>query len=221
MSISKNIIKARENAGLNQSELARAIDVSPQSVQQWESGETTPRRNRIEKLASVLGVTVQELEFGVPDNAIKNVRGLPKDKYEFIPYYNISLSAGSGFDNGDYEEIKNELAFRKSWLREEGLNAESLAVVKVEGDSMLPRLHDSDLILVDTHCTDIQSSKIYAIRYATELRVKRLEHRYDGALIIKSDNQSPEYSDEIVPAEDVENIEVVGRVVRLVSGGGF
>lgn len=62
--IGKNIKAARLDAGLSQSELARQIGVSPQSVQQWEMGVTAPRRARIQKLAECLNTTVPEIELG-------------------------------------------------------------------------------------------------------------------------------------------------------------
>ena len=86
---------------------------------------------------------------------------------------------------------------------------------------MMPRLHDGDLVLIDITDTNIKSNKVYVIRERDDIRVKRLELRYDDALVIKSDNQSPEYSDQVVPKEYTDSIEVVGRVVHLVSGGGF
>lgn len=62
--IGKNIEAARLRLGLNQSELARLLGVSPQSVQQWEAGETEPRRKRIQAIAECLNTTVAEIEFG-------------------------------------------------------------------------------------------------------------------------------------------------------------
>lgn len=42
--------------GWNQSELAKRIGISPQSVQAWESHDTTPRARIIPRVAEVLGV---------------------------------------------------------------------------------------------------------------------------------------------------------------------
>ncbi|KQQ62948.1 hypothetical protein ASF66_00920 [Pseudomonas sp. Leaf129] len=59
--IGKRIAAAREKAGLNQSELARALKVTPQSVQAWESDKNIPRPKKLESLAIVLGVSITHL----------------------------------------------------------------------------------------------------------------------------------------------------------------
>lgn len=59
--IGKRITKAREAAGLNQSELARALGVKPQSVQAWESGRNVPRHKKIEAISAYLGIPIMDL----------------------------------------------------------------------------------------------------------------------------------------------------------------
>lgn len=50
--------------GGNQSELARHVGVSPQAVQQWIAGETSPRGKNLIKVAEFLGVSPSELQYG-------------------------------------------------------------------------------------------------------------------------------------------------------------
>lgn len=59
--IGSRIAAARENKGLNQSELGRLLGVSPQSVQAWESDRNTPRPKRIGEIATALGVSMSSL----------------------------------------------------------------------------------------------------------------------------------------------------------------
>lgn len=59
--IAKNIIAARERKGLNQSELARLLDITPQAVQKWEQGKSIPKGKRLEALAHALDVAVTDL----------------------------------------------------------------------------------------------------------------------------------------------------------------
>jgi SOS-response transcriptional repressor LexA len=62
--IAHRIARARELKGLNQSELARALSVTPQAVQNWESGKSSPRGHRVKETAAILGITVEYLLFG-------------------------------------------------------------------------------------------------------------------------------------------------------------
>lgn len=59
------IRQAREELGLTQVQLAERLGIAFQSLQQWEAGKTTPRSDRIRKLANILGKTPSWLQFGV------------------------------------------------------------------------------------------------------------------------------------------------------------
>lgn len=62
--ISSRITQAREAAEMSKSELARKMGVTPQSVYDWETGNTQPRGKRLNELAEALGVSVHWLAFG-------------------------------------------------------------------------------------------------------------------------------------------------------------
>ena len=68
-----NIRKYRKERKLKQSELALLIGVTRTAVTKWESGETSPRTDRLLKIADVLRCSVDDLL-----NARKN--NLPRFK---------------------------------------------------------------------------------------------------------------------------------------------
>lgn len=63
--IGQRIRILRERKGWTQTELAKALGISPQSVQQWEDPnpdvQVSPRNRRLTHVADVLGVTVPDL----------------------------------------------------------------------------------------------------------------------------------------------------------------
>ncbi|HET7062503.1 MAG TPA: helix-turn-helix domain-containing protein [Nitrosospira sp.] len=65
MNFAKVIREAREKLNLNQSQLADLVGVSPQAVQQWESGATQPRGKRLSKIAEVLKLSPTLMHFGI------------------------------------------------------------------------------------------------------------------------------------------------------------
>jgi HTH-type transcriptional regulator, cell division transcriptional repressor len=69
MDIAKIIREGREKLNLNQSQLAELVGVSPQAVQQWESGATQPRDKRWNKIAEVLKLPPSLMHFGAPAEA--------------------------------------------------------------------------------------------------------------------------------------------------------
>jgi transcriptional regulator with XRE-family HTH domain len=67
--IGSRIRKHRKDAGLSQRALASAVGVTQPAVWCWEQADgvgagTTPRNDKLVKIAKVLGVSVAELLFG-------------------------------------------------------------------------------------------------------------------------------------------------------------
>lgn len=95
MSIHVRIRQARLTAGLSQSEVARLLGVSRSACNQWESGRgPAPRRERLAKLAQLLGVSYEWLATGAEPAApaLKDSRGsyavtLPPDQRELLELY--------------------------------------------------------------------------------------------------------------------------------------
>ena len=56
-----SIRKYRKLRGMTQKELALAMDVDQAAVSRWETGETKPLRKTHQRLADVLGCTVDDL----------------------------------------------------------------------------------------------------------------------------------------------------------------
>lgn len=73
MNIAKIIRDGREKLNLNQSQLAERVGVTPQAVQQWESGATQPRGKRLNKIAEVLQLPPALMHFGMPVEQPKEV----------------------------------------------------------------------------------------------------------------------------------------------------
>lgn len=100
-----------------------------------------------------------------------------------VPRYDIRASAGPGA-LVDGEHVIDQMAFRRDWLRATlGLQVDRLALLDVDGDSMLPTLTHGDMILVDTRKPDSLAPGIYVINLEGRLLVKRLRPLLDLSLI--------------------------------------
>jgi phage repressor protein C with HTH and peptisase S24 domain len=136
---------------------------------------------------------------------------LPQGVYAMVPRVSIRLSAGGGAVVEKEEELP-PLAFREDWLRKKRVTSKSaLRICEVTGDSMMPYLEDGDVVMIDTGQIEIKDLAVYVIRYGDELRIKRLSRRFDGGLIIRSDN--PRYPEEQIAFADVHQIQVLGALV--------
>ena len=62
--VGRRLRSLRKSRRLSQSALARAIDVTPQALNNWESGRTRPRIEIAERIIDELGVTLDLLFLG-------------------------------------------------------------------------------------------------------------------------------------------------------------
>lgn len=129
--------------------------------------------------------------------------------YAMVPRVAVQLSAGNGA-LVDVPLSLPPLAFREDWLRRQRVSARTnLRVCDVRGPSMEPYLYDGDVVLIDLGQTDVEDAEVYALLYGDELRIKRLSRRFDGGLLIRSDNR--DFQDESLQPKDMRHVRVLGR----------
>lgn len=58
-----SIKAARVNAGLTQREFAQKVKVGTKTVQNWESGASSPRADKMPEICSVLGCKIEDIIF--------------------------------------------------------------------------------------------------------------------------------------------------------------
>ena len=99
-----NIAHARVEKGLSQAGLAKLLGVSAASVSQWESGEKRPRKDNLERMSEVLGVSVDyllgkqenpshEVVEGVDKAIIGLVKALDSNQKRELLQYLVALIA--------------------------------------------------------------------------------------------------------------------------------
>jgi len=64
LQIGRRIAEARTAAGLTERELADHLGVKESTIRKWESGERSPRGQRVSKLAGILGVSLSWILVG-------------------------------------------------------------------------------------------------------------------------------------------------------------
>ncbi|MNV78050.1 Peptidase S24-like protein [compost metagenome] len=100
-------------------------------------------------------------------------------------------------------------AFCSEWLRDQDLDSEHLAAMKMPGDAMRPTLSAGDIILIDTRRTDITDGRIHLITDHTRNRLlRRLQVHIGGKVRVLADN--PDYQETMVNADQLT---VLGLVV--------
>ncbi|MEW6707406.1 MAG: LexA family transcriptional regulator [Pseudomonadota bacterium] len=133
-------------------------------------------------------------------------------RYEVLPSIPALPASAKRRRGGPAADKAGDIAFSQEWLRRHlGHTSGQLATLQVQGDAMLPALHDGDTVVVDTGAQRVEASGIYVIALRGDRLVRRVQPMLDGSLVIASDN--PAYGKETVPAARAQRLEVVGRVV--------
>lgn len=212
------IIDARKQLDISKAELARRVGVTRATVTMWESGQIESLRDdNLLQLAEQLNLNPRWLNSGKGERQAATA-GITADEpaasYTFVTrVHGPLLSAGGGLVSWEHEEIGHSHAFRRDWLAHKGLAAKDCRIVSVEGDSMSPFLRGGDVVLVHIADQAIRNGEVYALTIGDELRVKRLVQRADGSVEMHSDNPAPQYAMELITADRMERLKVIGRVV--------
>ena len=69
MKLGENILKLRKQNGLSQEQLGEKVNVTRQTISNWELNETTPNPEQLKLLSKALNVSIDELL----DNEVKEV----------------------------------------------------------------------------------------------------------------------------------------------------
>lgn len=121
MTVKENIYKLRSTLGLSQAAFAEKIDVSQQTVQKWESGESLPTLDKVTLIAQRFGVSLDSL---ILDREIRSKEELASHavilpKYSGIPEWELysenllteyKQSVEEGLDIGEYQGLFESVA---------------------------------------------------------------------------------------------------------------
>lgn len=105
MTLGRRIAQLRKEKELKQDDLAQMLDVSPQAVSKWENDQTCPDISLLPRLASILGVSVDELLSGKAEPA---VRILPAEQRKDINDMMLRIMVDS--NDGDKVRVNLPLA---------------------------------------------------------------------------------------------------------------
>ncbi len=196
---------------------AKKAGLSPSGFQRYLGGGE-PTRPALVAMARAGGVRLEWLATGEPpmqlhDKPNEAGSALPLGvwgDFDLVPLYDVRISAGDGAFVGG-ETIKGQIAFRKDWLRQEGLQVSQLVAAIAVGDSMEPTIHDGDVLVIDCSKHEPDEGFVYALRINDELRAKRLQRLIDGSVRVSSDNKA--YADEVIDSSDLHQLHILGRVV--------
>lgn len=240
---SRNLKAIRNRIGLKQAEIAEKVGITSSTWSNYEVGKSEPNTDVIVKIASALEVSVDELltsksrdapliseaketykrtpkrtPFSTPNSknpaplegvfrapSVITVDSQEKENVLFVP---VKAHAGYLVGYADQEYIGSLPAYSLP-----GLAHGTYRMFEVLGHSMVPTIHESDVIVARwvENLLEIRDNRVYVVlTQAQGVVVKRVINRVqtEGKLILNSDNQrhAGDYPPIIIEPEQILEI---------------
>jgi phage repressor protein C with HTH and peptisase S24 domain len=222
---------ALDRAERNQSDLAKAVGVSRNSVSQWVTGKTEPSSASLKKAAVFLKVDVHWLATGegkptrgavtAESSVGRDIGALDDD--DAILEVDVRAGAGGGgvpagvyvVSDGNGNSYAAE-GIRDQWIIPAAIVREMLhaapkyiRVFEVIGDSMEPRLHEGDRVFIDVRYRVPSPEGIFALWDGLGVVIKRVQVvRGSDPLRLRVISANPQYE----PYEaTIEEVNIIGR----------
>lgn len=203
MTLGEKVKLKREELNLSQEELAEKMNYkSKTSIHKIEVGITDLPLSKVKELADVLKTTPAYLmgwEEEKEEKSNLNIDTINTD-YIMIPLYE-SISAGYGASNSEFIEMIPVFGLKK--------NGTTYFAVKVEGDSMEPKIPNGSTIIIKKDI-QIENGEIGAFNLNDENFVKQKKVVKDR-LILHSFNLA--YDDKLV--NEYDEFKEYGKVVKV------
>ena len=210
--LSKRLWRARKNKKMSREQLARKLEISANSLYNYEKGMQIPTANVLKKIAAALDVSVDYLLGNTDDPTppkrieIKDKINIQEDMVAFVGRIPILGRVAAGKPVPAIQEALGWMDVPEPY-RKLGID---FALV-INGDSMSPRLNRGDLALVHMQST-AENGEIAIVIINGNDGVCKQFFKKETSVVLHSIN--PEYDDIIIPAEEWdEECKIVGVVV--------
>ena len=196
--IGKRIRLCREKNKLTQGELGERLGLNKSTIQRYETGQVAKIKLPIlESIACELNVSAAYLALKTDNPEVtsrtieSNATILPQDKIRMIPVYE-SVSAGFGAyaDNYILEYMPLFIASDEE--------AKNTMCIKVQGNSMYPKIEEGDSIQVD----------------GEDSVVKKIEYDKNSITLLSF---NPEYAPRIFKGSDRDRLRILGIVRKVIK----
>ena len=221
-SLSVVLKQLRESRDITILKLSEISGVANGTIGDIERGKSNGSKKTLEKLANALKLNSIEKDelytafLGRKVNESETLKSnatiLEEETLISIPVM-AKASAGNGYLNFSNQPLYNKL------IRKNGFH-EHCYLIEVSGNSMEPLIQDGAYVVVDPYQTDYIEGKVYVLKYADEVYIKRVILKSEAkVMILKSIN--PDYEDIYIPTEQSEQVKIIGRAVKFIHEGSL
>ncbi len=214
------IRELRKAKGITQVQLCKILNIAQPTLSGYETNTFEPDYATILRIADYFGVSVDYIlcrpsapNFKARD--VVNIKNPPNGyNVDGLVRFEELGTICAGFDGGIDEQPTGEIVeIPISMIN--GEEKEAYFVLRVQGDSMYPRLLEGDRILCK-RCDDVDSGSFAVIIYDNECAtVKKVVYPIDRSWTeLKPIN--PEYTTKRIEGADLDQCHILGKVIKLI-----
>lgn len=217
--------RTRKQLGLTQTELANLSGITQPTISALEKNKSHTSGS-LASIAKALGVNALWLETGRGNpQRIEGGADPGQDAQgEMCQHevFSVSLIDARGSCGGaprGESHVEEILTISTSLLlRYNAVPAETIAL-RADGDSMTPFIVHGDILFFDTSILKFTDGGIYLIGTPDGLRVKRVNKRADGRVILRSDSpDKARFPDEEYTSSQAADLTIGGRFLFRIGG---
>jgi len=205
----ERLLEAMKAKGISQAELCKRTGIGKSAMSQYMSGKFNPKQTRTYLIATALNVSIPWLmgaDVPMEDNDETVIHPLSNDNVFMRPLYD-SVAAGLGVP-----AVNQIVSYIPTYINNVS-EKDKYIWVRVEGDSMFPKIENGDKILIRLQ-DSVDSGQIGVVLIdGEEAVVKKINY---GNNWIELESFNPYYPPRRFEGSDVQQIRVVG-LVREVS----
>lgn len=193
------LITGKLAKSIRYSEIAKALDVTRQYVNQIKLKELNP--NQIKMLEKYFNIQIEPSKISIIEDDCINI----PIKGEVV--------ASMGYGVTVYDERQTATySISRKLVDDLGLSKNQTEMIFAQGDSMMPTIEGGDSLLVDRSRTEIHDGKIYCVRVDGQLYAKRLQKIPPNTVRIVSDNDKYRCFEIDLNKNPTFDFEVIGEV---------
>lgn len=214
MDFNKKVEYLCQKNGISLTGLAKGIGIAPSTAADWKKKNAKPQNKTLKKIADYFGVSMSYFDDDNDLTVTAARAGIVKGNIEFVSdytFYNVpvyeSVSAGFGSYASDFVVDYMPLPFKTEAEAKESL------VLKVEGDSMYPKIESGDHVQVRKQTSVDSGTLAVVLLDEEEGLIKKVVYSSDYISLI---SLNPAYEPMIFSGSDIQRIRVVGKVTKII-----
>lgn len=208
----KQLNAARKKYGLTLAQVSKRSNISEGTLLKYENDVWEPSMEELSSIADAYGISRGDLlwsSFEKPTTLEPNATMLPDSNVRMIPVYE-SVSAGFG------AHAENMIVDYMPLYIVSAAEAENTLIIRVEGDSMYPKIEDGDSIQVLRQDFAENGQVAVLLIDGEDAVVKQFFHDPD-AKTVTLHSFNPDYKDRVFEGIEITKLRILGVVRRVIK----